>query len=496
MRVCVRFCVFVLSLFAAIGGARANDNWPGTLITGTSGSVTGSTTGATAQANENTTYGTNTLNTIWYRWVAPSNGVFTASTCNLGTETTSNHDTTLIAYTGAALPLTVQSTNDDATGCPVTTGGGLGSVVTFNVTSGTTYYLQVDGYAALTGNFIMRYGMVGVNIAVTDNSATEGGGTGAFTVVLNSPPAAAPPGGNNMAAQSATVTIGTSTQCTFAPTPLTFTSTNWNVPQTVTVTAIDDAAIEGAHTCTPASITAATGAYAGVAVASGSLPVVNITDNENPQFSIVKSQSGGPNPITAAAQTITYSISVANTGNVALTAPVITDALLLGASSRTLTSGPTLTSGDAAPLGTLNVGETWIYTATYTVPQSDLNGTGNYSNTATFDTAETAASTSAAVTTNVTRAPQLGILKSWAFNTPSGDLNSNGIVDVGDTIRYSYLVSNTGNVTINTVSVNDVHLGAGSLSAISPVSVPSLAPGTNTTFTSTYVVTQTDIDNQ
>lgn len=483
-------CLF-LSL-AAASGALAADNWPGTVLSGASGSVTGSTTGATAQAGENTTYGAGTLNTIWYQWTAPASGSFTAATCNLGSETTTNHDTTLILYTGTALPLTVRSTNDDATGCLAAGNANYGSVVSFNVTAGTTYYLQVDGYASATGNFVLRYGLTGLAVAVTDNTATEGGGTGAFTIVLNAPPAASSPGGNNMAAQSATVTVGTSPQCTYAPTTLTFTSANWNVPQTVVVTAIDDVVIEGTHTCTPASITAATGAYAGISVAAGNLPVITITDNENPQFTISKIQSAGANPVTAAGQSISYSITIANTGNVPLTGTSFTDTFLLGASSRSFTSGPTL-SGDAAPLGTVNVGETWTYTASYTVTLADMNAAGNFSNQASFDTAETAAQNSAIVTTPVTRNATLAISKSWVF-APGGDLNGNGFADLNDVINYSYAVTNTGNVTITNVAVNDIHNGAGPLGPIAPATVASLNPGASTNFAASYTVIQGDMD--
>lgn len=63
-----------------------------------------------------------------------------------------------------------------------------------------------------------------------------GPGPNTFTVVLQSMP-------------TADVTIplssGTATEGTVAPTSLTFTMANWNVPQTVTVTGVDDANIDG-----------------------------------------------------------------------------------------------------------------------------------------------------------------------------------------------------------------------------------------------------------
>jgi hypothetical protein len=65
---------------------------------------------------------------------------------------------------------------------------------------------------------------------------TEAGGTDTFTVVLNSEPAA-----------NVTITVASSdvTEALAAPASLTFTPTNWNAPQTVTVTGIDDHVADG-----------------------------------------------------------------------------------------------------------------------------------------------------------------------------------------------------------------------------------------------------------
>ena len=76
-------------------------------------------------------------------------------------------------------------------------------------------------------------------ITVTPTSGlvtTEAGGTATFTVVLTTQP-------------TADVTIGLSssdtTEGTVVPASLTFTTANWNVAQTVTVTGVDDALDDG-----------------------------------------------------------------------------------------------------------------------------------------------------------------------------------------------------------------------------------------------------------
>ena len=58
----------------------------------------------------------------------------------------------------------------------------------------------------------------------------------------------------------------------------------------------------------------------------------------------------------------------------------------------------------------------------------------------------------------------------------------------GSTIAYSFVVTNTGNVTLTSVGVSDPKVG--------PVTCPAttLAPGASTTCTATYTLTQADVD--
>jgi uncharacterized repeat protein (TIGR01451 family) len=68
-------------------------------------------------------------------------------------------------------------------------------------------------------------------------------------------------------------------------------------------------------------------------------------------------------------------------------------------------------------------------------------------------------------------APAVAVVRSWSF-APGGDVNSNGLVDAGDQIFYTYVVHNTGNVSLADVSVNDIHDGIGAaLAFITPASV-------------------------
>src|SRR5262249_49710358 len=60
----------------------------------------------------------------------------------------------------------------------------------------------------------------------------------------------------------------------------------------------------------------------------------------------------------------------------------------------------------------------------------------------------------------------------------------------GETLNYSYAVTNTGNVTLTNVAITDA------LPGISPVVCQEtmLLPGASTTCTATYVATQADVD--
>lgn len=179
---------------------------------------------------------------------------------------------------------------------------------------------------------------------------------------------------------------------------------------------------------------------------------------------------------------ITYTISVANTGLADLTAPNLSDALVQGASPKTLTSGPTLTSGDTANPGVLNIGETWTYKATYDVTQADIDNGATFSNAATFAAQQASPQTSAPAATTIVKTPKLSVTKT----SPTASFNATNTV-----IPYSYVVRNAGNVTITqpiTVSDNKTTVMCPALTG------GILAPNDTITCTSSYTTIQADID--
>jgi Calx-beta domain/Domain of unknown function DUF11 len=340
-RVTLFVIVSVILILVQISEAFAADTFPGPAL-GVGGSFVDNNIGTTGEVGEPTTLpaGT-TLNTQWYSWTAPVSGFVSFGTCNPTGSNLTNFDTTIGIYTGSAVnALTQIGFNDDTPGCNSVVNANYGSTVAFTAVAGTTYRIQVDGYNTTTGQFNLFYGYSGYTTAVTGATATEGGGTGAFTVVLNAVPTG-----------TATITIGTSPQCTFAPNPLTFTSANWNVAQTVTVTAINDTIVEGGHFCAPSSITPSGGGVVGSAAPP---PTISVTDNDTATVTIANTTNGVEAGSVSGVMTITQSAVSATNTAIAYT---VTGTATSGADYTVLSGTVTIPAGQT--------------TATITIPIND-----------------------------------------------------------------------------------------------------------------------------
>ena len=220
----------------------------------------------------------------------------------------------------------------------------------------------------------------------------------------------------------------------------------------------------------------------------------------NPVLSLANSAS--PASIASAGSAIAYTLTVSNAGNVTISAITLTDA------AGTVVCA---TSGNAT-VAMLVPAATEICTLSYTASQTDFDsnggGDGDIDNTASaqasYGPATLNASASSTVLLVIT--PQLSIVKS---------ADTAGPVSANDVITYSYRVTNTGNVTIGNVVINDSHIAFGtppvpdsetlsidafplgnSADAATNGSWDTLAPGDTVVFNSTYSVVQADIDNQ
>ena len=190
------------------------------------------------------------------------------------------------------------------------------------------------------------------------------------------------------------------------------------------------------------------------------------------------------NGIAEAGETITYSFTVTNTGNVTITGIIINDPLVA------VTGGPI----SLAP----NVSDSTTFSAVYTIKQSDVDSgkitnsataTGKDPDNKTVTVTSDDPSTPAPGDSTITDLPQSGKLdltKTAVFN----DTNNNGIAEAGETITYSFTVTNTGNVTITGIIINDP------LVAVTGGPI-SLAPNASdsTTFTAVYTIKQSDVDS-
>ncbi len=113
-------------------------------------------------------------------------------------------------------------------------------IVKINFTGASSSDGNYSGLIATSQTFgVKDNDALGVTFG-TASAATEGGSTGSYTVELDSEPV----GGD------VTVTITGDSQADPNPSFLTFTSGTWNIPQPVTIIAIDDDSVEGSHSST------------------------------------------------------------------------------------------------------------------------------------------------------------------------------------------------------------------------------------------------------
>lgn len=175
-------------------------------------------------------------------------------------------------------------------------------------------------------------------------------------------------------------------------------------------------------------------------------------------------------------EVITYSFTVTNTGNVTITDIAVTDEL-------PGLSPVACTATELAPAD-----EPMVCTATYVVTQGDIDA-GGIANVASVTGIPPAgppveAPSNEVVIEGPERSPDLTLVKTVAHHDRDGD----GRVAAGERLTYSFEVTNTGNVTLTAVTVDDPMPG------LSAVACPGdvLAPGEAMTCTATYTVTPAD----
>ena len=225
-------------------------------------------------------------------------------------------------------------------------------------------------------------------------------------------------------------------------------------------------------------------------------PNCDSTNHNAPVVDLSVAKRSNPNPYVPG-EKLTYTITVKNAGPSDAIGATVSDPLPtpLANAGFTWTCAPSTGSsctssgvGDIADTVNITAGGTLVYTVTGTVP---LTTTGALANTATVTPPPGASdpncSPSCAGTNNdppIQPKPALTLIKK--AGTPI-DINKDGVVDPGDTVTYTFTVTNSGNVPITDVAVTD--------SKLSNVSCPQnrLDPGQSETCTApAYTITASD----
>ncbi len=140
-----------------------------------------------------------------------------------------------------------------------------------SVASGYAYGYSSEPVVSAVTATITDNDTAGVTLSKTTASVAEGGATDSYTLVLTSAP-------------TSTVTVAlssTGSDILTTPSTASFTADTWNIPQAITISAVDDQSPVGARTRTIAHTVLVTGyAYGYSTDVSASSVLVSVTDND------------------------------------------------------------------------------------------------------------------------------------------------------------------------------------------------------------------------
>lgn len=137
----------------------------------------------------------------------------------------------------------------------------------FDPSEGTQNFSS-DGTDVFLLSLSLDDAAVTVSTSDTDLSEVVPDDSLTYTAVLTTPPS-----------DDVIVTLSSDSQVGVSPSSLTFTTTNWSTPQTVTVTVVDDTTPEGEHTSTIThTVSSNDTTYDGISVSS---VAITITDNDS-----------------------------------------------------------------------------------------------------------------------------------------------------------------------------------------------------------------------
>ncbi len=232
------------------------------------------------------------------------------------------------------------------------------------------------------------------------------------------------------------------------------------------------------------------GSRPNTATATGTGPLGAVSDDASaevlfagtPGISLTKTPGepvdANDDGMIGAGDTIAYSFRISNTGTTVLTDIVLDDPLLGGVVDCPALDGLALAPTDDVDCGPVE----------YVLTQADVDA-GIVRNTATVTGQSVAGSAEGTDDADVTvvGTDALTLLKSAAAVV---DANGNGRTDAGDTIAYTFTVTNTGTTTLSAVSVSDPRLSGAVV-----CDTTDLAPGESALCDGpAAVLTQAEID--
>ncbi|MEP5620022.1 MAG: Ig-like domain-containing protein, partial [Gilvibacter sp.] len=198
-------------------------------------------------------------------------------------------------------------------------------------------------------------------------------------------------------------------------------------------------------------------------------------------------------------ETIVYTFTVTNEGNVPLVGVAVTDPLFEAPNPIVAI---VFVSGDTDGDGELDLDETWVYEATYAITQDDID-LGSITNQATAvgtdpdDTEVSDLSDDTSVlendptVTELCQGPAIAIVKTGEFVDGN---DADDCADEGESIAYTFVVTNEGNVSLASISVTDPLVPTITYVSGDTDGDDELDVFETWTYTGSYTITQDDID--
>jgi uncharacterized repeat protein (TIGR01451 family) len=414
-----------------------------------------------------------------WNWNVDGSGNFTTGSGNAQTVAAGNHTVSEVQKTDyhvSASSCSGEATpNQPTTNVSVNLSPGENITCTFTNTRDTgslnliKHVLNDNGGTAVASDFTLHLLKNGVDVAGSPAVGSESGTlysevTGTYTVSENTPLAGYQQTTiicDGQVTATVTITTGTTKTCTITNDDLApqvtvikhvindnsgdsdasdFTmqvsGTNVSNPSfpgsengtTVNVNAGNYSVDEGSHT----GYTETKSADCNGTIALGQTKVCTITNNDiaHPHIHVVKT-----GPATAhEGDHITYTFTVTNTGDTTLSGTTVSD---------NVAGNATYQSGDTNHDGVLQQSETWIFTASYTIPTPQVSNVVNTAKACANDPDQTQACD--------TDNHDLDVLHPSIFVTKDGPAYGYE----GQIIGYTFVVTNTGDVTLHNVGIDD-----------------------------------------